>query len=145
MAEIAPLMPLLYDFARLGGPSGLANVVAPPYDVISPDERKTLAARHPHNIVNLILPDGEGDAKYHAARELFNAWRSEGVLKRAPERAFYRYDQTFTPPFGEGVRTRRGFLGLVKLVGLQQRVVLPHERTLSGPKVDRLKLFRATK
>ena len=34
---------------------------------------------------------------------------------------------------------------LVELAPFADRVVLPHERTLSGPKEDRLKLFRATR
>jgi uncharacterized protein (DUF1015 family) len=144
MAEIAPLTPLRYDLARL--PGGLSSVIAPPYDVISASERAVLAARDPHNIVRLILPEGDGDAKYAQAAKLLSAWRSEGVLVRDPEPAFYRYDQTFTPP-GADPRTkvaRRGFLALVKLVPFSEKVVLPHERTLSGPKEDRLKLFRAT-
>ena len=146
MAEIAPLTPLRYDLARLARSQGsLANVVAPPYDVISPSERAELAARSPNNIVKLILPEGEGDTRYANAAGLLETWVKEGVLVRDDEPAFYRYDQTFTPPGGAGTPlTRRGFLGLVKLVPLSARIVLPHERTLSGPKEDRLKLFRAT-
>ena len=145
MAEIAPLTPLRYDLSRIAASGGFAKVVAPPYDVIDAAQRAALAAQHPHNIVKLILPEGEGDAKYQNARDLFFAWRTEGALVRDDEPAFYRYDQTFTPPGGGKPRTRRGFLGLVKLVGLDKGIVLPHERTLSGPKEDRLKLFRATK
>jgi uncharacterized protein (DUF1015 family) len=146
MAEIAPLTPLRYDLARFEG--GLAKVVAPPYDVISPDERATLAARDPHNVVRLILPEGEGDSKYANAAALLAQWRDAGVLVRDEEPAFYRYDQRFVPPgAGSGARSlaRRGFLALVKLVPFSDRVVLPHEKTLSGPKEDRLKLFRATR
>jgi uncharacterized protein (DUF1015 family) len=143
MADIAPLTPLRYDLTRLQG--GLARVVAPPYDVISPQERQALAARDPHNVVRLILPDGEGDAKYAHAAELLAAWRVEGALIRDSEPAFYRYDQTFAPPGGGGPSiTRRGFLALVRVVPFAERVVLPHERTLEGPKEDRLRLFRAT-
>ena len=145
MAEIAPLTPLRYDLSRIAASGGFAKVVAPPYDVIDAAQRAALAAQHPHNIVKLILPEGEGDAKYQNARDLFFSWRTEGVLVRDDEPAFYRYDQTFVPPGGGKPRTRRGFLGLVKLVGLDKGIVLPHERTLSGPKEDRLKLFRATK
>ncbi len=146
MAEIAPLTCLRYDLARLRG--GLGSVVAPPYDVISPEQRQELAARDPHNVVRLILPDGEGDARYAHAGELFARWRSEGVLVRDQEPGFYRYDQTFrSPGVGPSGATtrRRGFLALVRLVPFADRVVLPHERTLSGPKEDRLKLFRATR
>jgi uncharacterized protein (DUF1015 family) len=145
MAEISPFTPLRYDLSRLKSAGGLAKVVAPPYDVIDAAQRAELAARHPHNVVKLILPEGEGDAKYQHAKELFTAWRAEGVLARDEDPAFYRYDQTFTPPGGGAARTRRGFLGLVKLVPLDKGIVLPHERTLSGPKEDRLKLFRATR
>jgi len=145
MADIAPLTPLRYDLARL--PNGLADVVAPPYDVISAQEREALAARSPYNVVRLILPEGEGDSKYARAGELLSRWREDGVLVRDPEPAFYRYDQTFVPPGGRGgpLLTRRGFLALVRLVPFADRIVLPHERTLSGPKEDRLKLFRATR
>ncbi len=146
MAEIAPLTALRYDLARLKG--GLGSVVAPPYDVISPEQRAALAARDPYNVVRLILPEGEGDARYAHAGELFARWRNEGVLVRDEEPGFYRYDQTFRPPGqapGGAPIKRRGFLALVRLVPFTDRVVLPHERTLSGPKEDRLKLFRATR
>ncbi len=150
MAEIAPLTPLRYDLSRLtasAASGGLAAVVAPPYDVINATQRAELVARHPNNVVNLILPEGEGDAKYAHAAARLAAWRSEGALVRDDTPAFYRYDQTFTPPGGETATpvTRRGFLGLVKLVDLDRGIVLPHERTLEGPKEDRLKLFRATR
>ena len=152
MADIVPLTPLRYDLAHL--PGGLGAAVAPPYDVIGTEERAALAARDPHNVVRLILPDGEGDARYANAAALLSEWRRAGVLCRDPESAFYRYDQTFVPPGGDTTMgaasrpqraiTRRGFLALVRLAPFAARVVLPHERTLSGPKEDRLKLFRAT-
>ena len=141
-AEIAPLTPLRYDLTRL---TNLGAVVAPPYDVIDSAQRAALAAQSPHNVVKLILPEGEGDAKYAHAADLLSSWRNEGVLVRDDVPAFYRYDQTFTAPGGGAKITRRGFLGLVKIEPLDKGIVLPHERTLSGPKEDRLKLFRATR
>lgn len=161
MAEIAPLTPLRYDLQRLVQKgTGLGSVVAPPYDVISAKDRAELCARDPHNVVRLILPEAEGregegdpDAKYRHAARLFTQWRDQGVLVRDNEPAFYRYDQTFLPPgavtgpsgaASSRAITRRGFLALVRLAPFADRVVLPHERTLSGPKEDRLKLFRAT-
>jgi len=143
MAEIAPLTPLRYDLGKL--PNGLGAVVAPPYDVIDDKLRAELAARDPHNVVRIDLPEGEGDEKYANAAKILEEWRASGVLIRDTEPAFYRYDQTFLPPSGGGKAiTRRGFLGLVRLVPFSDRIVLPHERTLSGPKEDRLKLTRAT-
>ncbi len=142
MAEIAPLTPLRYDLAR----APLASVICPPYDVISEDERKQLFARHPQNVVRLELPEGEGESKYANAAALVAEWTKSGVLVRDNEPAFYRYDQSFLPP-GGGTQTitRRGFFAAVRLHPFSERIVLPHERTLSGPKEDRLKLFRATR
>jgi uncharacterized protein (DUF1015 family) len=144
MAEISAFTPLRYDLARL--PHGLASVVAPPYDVINAEQRAELFAKSPNNVARLILPEGEGDAKYARAAELLAEWRASNVLVRDAEPAFYRYDQSFLPPAGGGKAiTRRGFLALVRLEPLSARIVLPHERTLTGPKEDRLKLFRATR
>jgi uncharacterized protein (DUF1015 family) len=151
MADIAPLTPLRYDLERLArAGKTLADVVAPPYDVIDANQRAELAALDPHNVVNLILPkavegDPDGEGKYAQAAKLLTGWRSEGALVRDDEPAFYRYDQSFAPPGGGARRIRRGFLALVKLVPFSAGVVLPHERTVSGPKEDRLKLFRATR
>jgi uncharacterized protein (DUF1015 family) len=138
MAEIAPLRPLRY------AAGDLSPLVAPPYDVISPSEREELMARSPHNVVRLILPEGEGDEKYGRAARVLASWRESGVLVRDEGPAFYRYEQSFDPPGGGARRRRRGFLALVRAVPFEARIVLPHERTLSGPKEDRLKLFRAT-
>jgi uncharacterized protein (DUF1015 family) len=141
-AEIAPLTPLRYDLDKVK----LADVVAPPYDVIGAEERAALAKRSEHNVVRLELPEGDGDAKYTNAAKLLSSWRESKVLIRDEEPAYYKYEQTFAPPADPGApkRTRTGFLGLVRLVPFDKRIVLPHERTLSGPKEDRFKLFRAT-
>lgn len=144
MAEIAPLTPLRYDLSK----TSLTKVVAPPYDVIDAAQRAALAARDPHNVVRLILPEGEGDAKYANAANTLAGWRSEGALVRDDSPGFFRYDQTFAPPgatSGAKRITRRGFFALVRVRPYADRAVLPHERTLSGPKEDRLKLFRSTR
>ena len=41
-------------------------------------------------------------------------------------------------------RTQRGFFGRLRLRAFDEGFVLPHERTMSGPKEDRYKLLRAT-
>ena len=53
MPEVRPFRALRFDRSVVGDP-GL--VVAPPYDVIGPDLRATLEARHPANVVRLDLP-----------------------------------------------------------------------------------------
>jgi uncharacterized protein (DUF1015 family) len=139
MADIAPLTPLRY------APETFERVVAPPYDVIDAELRAKLAARDPHNVVHIDLPEGEGDARYARARELFELWQRERVLVRETAPAYFRYEQTFEPP-GGGVRvTRKGFFALVRAVPYEARAVLPHERTLKGAKEDRIRLSRATR
>jgi uncharacterized protein (DUF1015 family) len=139
MADIAPLKPLRY------APSILEKVIAPPYDVIDAALRAELGARHPNNVVHIDLPEGEGEARYARARELFQKWQQDGVLVREEAPAYYRYAQTFEPPGGGARITRKGFFALVRAVPYEARQVLPHERTLTGPKVDRIALSRATR
>ncbi len=139
MVDIAPLCPLRYD------PSALPRVVAPPYDVIDAALRTKLALRDPHNVVHIDLPEGEGSTRYAHARDLFQAWQQQGVLVRDARHAYWRYAQTFTPPGGGGAIERRGFFAAVRATPFGDRTVLPHELTLSGPKLDRLELGRATR
>src|SRR5438128_2267606 len=86
------------DFDRL------SELIAPPYDVIAPAERSTLAARHPNNIVHVMLPEANGD-RYAAAAKLLDQWRTEGVLQRDTEPAVYVLRQEFATP--DGVRYAR--------------------------------------
>ena len=139
MADIAPLTPLRYS------PAVLADVVAPPYDVIDAELRARLGARHPENVVHIDLPEGDGDARYAHARDLFQSWQARGVLVRDTAPAYFRYSQTFEPPGGGARVTRLGFFALVRAVPYAERQVLPHERTLTGPKLDRIALSRATR
>jgi uncharacterized protein (DUF1015 family) len=139
MADVSPLDPLGYD-ARL-----LSQVVAPPYDVIDAELRRTLALRHPHNVVHLDLPEGDGDRRYENARALFELWQRDGVLRRSGQPAFLRYAQSFEPPGGGARVTRKGFFALVRATPYSEGTIMPHERTLTGPKLDRKKLAWATR
>ena len=143
MPRIAAFRALRFNVSRL---PETARVIAPPYDVISPEQRAVLEAQHERNIVHLDLPRGEGDAKYDNARAMLDAWMAEGSLREDGEPAIYRYEQTFTFDTGSGPRTytRKGFFALILLSPTSDRVVLPHEHTLSGPKVDRFKLIKST-
>jgi uncharacterized protein (DUF1015 family) len=144
MAEIAPLHALRFDLGRV---KDAATVLAPPYDVIGEAERAALELGHEHNVVRLDLPRGEGDEKYAGARALLDAWIAAGVLREDPRPAIYRYEQTFDDP-RDGAAGRRlvrkGFIARLRLTPFSDRVVLPHEHTLSGPKLDRRKLIKAT-
>src|SRR5262245_23584541 len=96
MAEIAAFRGILYD-PNQGVPG---PVLAPPYDVISEDERARLAAQDEHNCVRLILPKdergGEEESKYAEAARTLGAWLHKGTLRRDERPALYRYQQRFT-------------------------------------------------
>ena len=140
MADVQPLRALHYDPAVVGG---LANVVAPPYDVIDSRERSELIARSPFNVVAVDLPEGKPDP-YTAAGELFESWQLQGVLVRDGEPAVWAHTQDYTGPDGL-TRTRRGFFCRVRIEEYGPGRVRPHERTHPGPKEDRLRLTRATR
>jgi uncharacterized protein (DUF1015 family) len=138
MADVQPLRALHYDSARAGM---LADLVAPPYDVIDAAERATLAARSPYNVVAIDLPVGL-DPYVHAG-ELFARWQTQGVLARDPEPALWVHEQRYRGPDGEA-RTRRGVFARVRVEEYGPGRIRPHERTHQGPLEDRLALTRAT-
>jgi uncharacterized protein (DUF1015 family) len=133
MARIRPFRALRYDVPNL------AAVVAPPYDVISEEERADYLARSPYNVVHLTLPDSEEQA----ARDLA-AWQEDGVLVRDPEPSYWWLSQDYIGPDGVA-RQREGFVASLHAEPYENRVILPHERTHAGPKEGRLRLLRATR
>jgi uncharacterized protein (DUF1015 family) len=136
MAVVKPFRAERYD-EQSAGP--LERLVAPPYDVISPDERSELLARSPYNVVHLTLPDTEEEAGAAIAD-----WRRRGVLARDEEPAFWFLSQDYVGPDGVA-RNRSGLVASLRAEPYENRVVLPHERTHSGPKEGRLRLLRATR
>jgi len=140
MAEIKPLTALHYDLERAGP---LQELLAPPYDVIDPDERERLAARSPYNVVHVDLPVGEPDP-YAVAAQTLARWRDEGAVVLDTTAAVWGLTQDFTDPTGER-RTRSGVLCAVRVEDYGAGRIRPHERTHPGPKEDRLRLTRATR
>ena len=145
MADVKPFCGIHYDLNRIGV---LSDVVTPPYDVISPEEKEVLYKRHPRNIVRIDFgkkeeSDRPGSDVYSRAAALFRDWRSDGTLVQDPVPSLYYYEQEFGIP-GKRTYVRKGFLGALKLSPFGEGEVFPHERTLSGPKQDRLLLMRAT-
>jgi uncharacterized protein (DUF1015 family) len=138
MADVEPLRALHYDLERTGG---LQEVIAPPYDVISPEDRTELEARSPYNVVRIDLPVGENP--YELAAEQLATWRKQGVIVRDEQPAIWVLEQDYTGPDGS-LRQRRGFLARVRVEEYGPGRIRPHERTHPGPKEDRLNLTRAT-
>ncbi|MBM3892053.1 MAG: DUF1015 domain-containing protein, partial [Verrucomicrobia bacterium] len=151
MADFRPFTALTYNLDRLrqqpARGAGLADVLTEPYDKISPAMQTAYYARHEHNIVRIILGREEaGDNnqrnKYIRAAEFFSAWRQQGILARREQSAIFAYEQTFG--VGDRTHTRRALIGRVRLSRPDEGQILPHERTLSKPKADRLNLLRHT-
>ena len=122
----------------------LDDVVAPPYDVISPDEQAALERRSPYNVVRIELPRAlEGANRYQAAARCLGEWRQSGILVRDPAPAFYGYAMFFADEAGRPRQT----LGVIGALGLKAPGrtggILPHEQTMPKPKGDRLELLRA--
>jgi uncharacterized protein (DUF1015 family) len=139
MAELKPLRALHYDPA-VAGP--LADLVAPPYDVIDPEQRDALVARSPFNVVRIDLPVGED--RYNAAAAILDDWTAQGAVTTDDEDAVWALTQDYVGPDGEA-RTRRGFFARVRVTEYGPGRIRPHERTHPGPKEDRLRLTRATR
>jgi uncharacterized protein (DUF1015 family) len=146
MAGVQPFEGTRYnpEHVKLGG------VLAPPYDVISDERREELYGRDMRSIVRidygLRYPDdieGVSDT-YTRAESFLKSWLELGVLVRDHAPGFYVVDHLFRDPSG-GERRRRGLLATVAAVPWEDSDLRPHERTLSGPKADRLALMRATR
>lgn len=124
-----------------------ADVVTPPYDVIDDAMQDKLYENHPRNCVRLIYgkqneSDNDQDNRYTRAAGHLDAWREEGLFVQ-DQPSIYLYKQTFESE-GESL-TRTGFFARVLLGDWGEQGVYPHERTLAGPKVDRLNLMRAVR
>ena len=135
MPEANPFRALRYDPAVAGG---LDLLVAPPYDVISPEARLDYLGRSPYNVVHLTLPETPDDA----ARALAD-WRGQGVVVE-DEPALWWVAQDYVGPDGVA-RTREGVAASIEATPYTDGQVLPHERTHAGPKEGRLRLLRATR
>ncbi len=143
MPEVQPFRGIRYDLGQVGS---LSDVVAPPYDVISPEEQDRLYQRHPTNVIRLILnrrePGDEELAPYRRAGQFFRNWQRQGVLFTEPDPALYIYEQQFQ--YQGQSYCRRGFIARVRLEPFGQGNIFPHEHTMPGPKQDRLLLMQST-
>ncbi|AQQ70129.1 hypothetical protein SMSP2_00470 [Limihaloglobus sulfuriphilus] len=123
-----------------------ADCIAPPYDVINDEQQEKLYQQNEYNIVRVTKGktaefDEEGNNVYSRASDYFESWIESGALKQDPENSIYAYVQSFEAQ--DKSYTRSGFIALGKLAQFGKGV-RPHEKTLDGPKADRLNLMRAT-
>ena len=144
MPTIRPFRALRYN-QKNAGP--IPELVAPPYDIIYDEWRNRLYDRNPYNIIRLIKTREEpGDKdmsdKYKRANDYIREWTEKGVLELDDRPSVYVRSETYDI---DGTRkTRYGFIALLRVEEFGKRIH-PHERTLSGPRVDRLNLVKATR
>lgn len=147
MATIFPFRALRYRTDRLA----LGDVVTQPYDKITPAMQDRYYSLSPFNLVRVILgkpePGDNGTSVYTRAAEHLKDWRSSGVLAPDDAPSIYAYSQRFTIPGDNSGKPceRRGFIALGRIEDYANGIVHRHEQTLSGPKLDRLNLLRATR
>jgi uncharacterized protein (DUF1015 family) len=134
MAEVKPFRAWRYDERRAGP---LESLVAPPYDVISAEQRERYLTESPYNVVRLTLPDDEAKAA-----ELLAGWQAEGVLVRDDEPSCWWLSQEYVGP-DKVPRRRDGLVGALRVEPYETGSIRPHERTHAGPKEGRLRLLRA--
>lgn len=134
--EIKPLNAIVYNQEKVN----INDVIAPPYDVITSDYQNELYKKSPFNVVRLILT--KGDNRYEDAKNFFNCWLEEGILKYTDKPCIFYIVQKYTTSSGKKVE-RKGFIARNKIEKFETKKILPHEYTMGGPKEDRLKLTRA--
>jgi uncharacterized protein (DUF1015 family) len=118
-------------------------VITPPYDVISAEDRQTLAQRSPFSLVHILLPESApGKSEYETAAEIFRGWIAAKVLEQDASPSLYLLRQQFTDPEGNR-RLRKGFFAAARLPEKDESYVLGHERTFFKPVEDRLNLTAA--
>ncbi|MGH7739483.1 MAG: DUF1015 domain-containing protein [bacterium] len=145
MAQIKPFRAIRYASSAQ---ASFRKVLAPPYDVISPAQKKELKKSDALNVIRLIIGNPShkkhGPADYVSARKHFDTWQKSGALKRDDAPSIYVYQQVFK--IDGKIYQRAGFVGLSQLTpfGGKKGGILAHEHTLSGPKADRLKLMKAS-
>jgi len=145
MANIKPFRAIRYNQEKI---DSIDHVISQPYDRVRYGLQDQYYDLSPYNITRIIkgketAQDSESNNVYTRANDFLNQWLEEGVLIREEQPAYYVYHQTFNLPSGESI-TRKAFINAFELSPFEEGIVLPHEKTHAGPKVDRLNLTRAT-
>ena len=136
MVDIIPFRGFIYNEDKIGN---ISKVISPPYDVISGELKTELYNLHPYNIINLILPEGSGTDKYIKAKKLLNDWIEKDVLRYDNDKCFYIIEESFK--INNEIKKILGFIGLTRIEPYSKLNIIPHEKTSSKIKEDRLKLL----
>ncbi|MHA1685810.1 MAG: DUF1015 domain-containing protein [Candidatus Heimdallarchaeaceae archaeon] len=137
MVDVKPFRAIRYT-SKAGD---LSKLIAQPYDKINEEMQKKYYEQSEYNYCKLTLPIEEN--RYEIARKRLEEWINKAILEKDPEPALYIYYQEFEL-FGKKY-VRKGFIGALRLHPFEEDIVLPHEKTHKGPKIDRLNMLKATK
>ena len=145
LADFRPLRAWRYSPAKVS----MSDVIAPPYDIISPQKQIQLYNKSIYNCIRLILNkqetlDNEKNNPYTRAKHFFQDWKKQNILVQEHSPSYYLYEQIFHDPETFGVKTRRAILGRLKLEPFDKGIVIPHEKTLSKAREDRKRLLETT-
>ncbi len=147
MAKVVPFKGLRYNIEKV---NDLAKVTAPPYDIISADEKQELYNMDEYNIIRVdygMTFENDNDAEncYTRSAVYLEKWMKEKVLQYEEKPALYIYEQVFSLAGVDPSHSLKGIIGLVQLEEFDKNIILPHEETLSRAKTDRLNLMKTTK
>lgn len=143
MAKIVPFRGIVYNPKKV---SNLSTVATPPYDVITPQEQIAFYNSNPYNIIRLTLgltfeTDVPGNNRHTRSASFFNEWLKEEIMIQDPLPTFYLTSIDFSI---DGSQIKRwGLISLVALETFEKGVVLPHEKTFSRIKAERLELMKS--
>lgn len=143
MAEITPFRGILYNTEKI---KNISDVVTPPYDVISDQERDAFYERHPNSAVRLdkgkpAATDTDQDNPHTRASAYFQNWIKDNILVEDSDPALYLTSVEFN--VADKPVTRFGLITRVRLEPFDKGIVLPHETTFSKVKTERLELIKA--
>ncbi len=137
MAEVRPFKALRFNTEKAGD---ISELVCPPYDIISDEQRKGYIEKNSSNIIRLELP--KGSDPYNEAGNILDKWLADGILKQDDKDSLYIYEEEFDV---NGIHAKfKGCILRVKIEEFSKGIVLPHEETLSKAKEDRFNLMKAT-
>ena len=146
MADIQPFRAFRYDTQRVA----LKDVLTQPYDKISPAMQERYYAASPYNLIAVekgrtLAEDTAGNNVYTRAGRKVDEWIAEKILVQDAAPSVYVYSEEFEVPGTHTRKVRTGFIALARVEDYDAKVVFRHERTLSGPKADRIELLRHTR
>ena len=114
--------------------------------MISAAEQLRYHKINPYNVIRLDYgidepKDTPDNNKYTRASDYVKQWLNEGILVREKSPALYLVQHRFT--HNDRMFNRLSLMARVKLEDLTTGCIRPHEKTMSKPREDRMRLLKA--